>query len=158
MVELQSDDFAGAQTAFADPAASHRPSATRTLAATARAFSQGWTASRSAGRCSGWEQAASAPARRSAPTRASRCTPSSATASRGPAPRHALHRGPREVGQRLVTLFSEDVALLDEPEAMLRETLQIAAPPAHPSRSSARLSRRTKYDRQFETTAEPTKR
>jgi pyrimidine-nucleoside phosphorylase len=37
-----------------------------------------------------------------------------------------------EVGQRLVTLFSEDVALLDEPEAMLRETLQIAAAPPTP--------------------------
>jgi pyrimidine-nucleoside phosphorylase len=31
-----------------------------------------------------------------------------------------------EVGQPLVTLFSEDAKLLDEPEEMLRETLQIA--------------------------------
>jgi pyrimidine-nucleoside phosphorylase len=30
-----------------------------------------------------------------------------------------------EANQPLITLFSEDAALLDEPEAMLRETLQI---------------------------------
>jgi thymidine phosphorylase len=30
-----------------------------------------------------------------------------------------------EANQRLVTLFTEDASLLDEPEAMLRETLQI---------------------------------
>ena len=34
-----------------------------------------------------------------------------------------------EAGQPLATLFSEDLALLDEPEQMLRETLQIAAIP-----------------------------
>ena len=40
-----------------------------------------------------------------------------------------------EAGQPLATLFSEDAALLDEPEQMLRETLQIAAHPtaAHPA-------------------------
>jgi pyrimidine-nucleoside phosphorylase len=31
--------------------------------------------------------------------------------------------------QPLVTLFSEDQSLLSEPEAMLRETLQIASAP-----------------------------
>jgi pyrimidine-nucleoside phosphorylase len=35
-----------------------------------------------------------------------------------------------EIGQPLATLFAEDPALLDEPEAMLRGTLQFnAAPP-----------------------------
>jgi len=34
-----------------------------------------------------------------------------------------------KAGQPLVTLFSEDVGLLDEPEAMLRETLHIAPTP-----------------------------
>jgi thymidine phosphorylase len=34
-----------------------------------------------------------------------------------------------EAGQPLVTLFSEDESLLAEPEAMLRETFQIAATP-----------------------------
>jgi pyrimidine-nucleoside phosphorylase len=32
-----------------------------------------------------------------------------------------------EVGQPLVTLFSEDPALLDEPEEMLRETMRISS-------------------------------
>jgi pyrimidine-nucleoside phosphorylase len=36
-----------------------------------------------------------------------------------------------EPGQPLVTLFTEDAALLDEPEQMLRETLQIT--PAAPT-------------------------
>jgi pyrimidine-nucleoside phosphorylase len=34
-----------------------------------------------------------------------------------------------EAGQPLVTLFSEDPELLDEPEAMLRDTLQITQTP-----------------------------
>ncbi len=37
-----------------------------------------------------------------------------------------------EVGQRLATLFSEDAKLLDEPEEMLRETLQISPKPPAP--------------------------
>ena len=37
-----------------------------------------------------------------------------------------------EPGQPLVTLFTEDPALLDEPEQMLRETLQISATPPAP--------------------------
>jgi pyrimidine-nucleoside phosphorylase len=32
-----------------------------------------------------------------------------------------------EVGQPLVTLFSEDAALLDEPEEMLRGTIRVEA-------------------------------
>ena len=32
-------------------------------------------------------------------------------------------------GQPLITLFAEDEALLDEPEAMLRETLQLSLTP-----------------------------
>jgi pyrimidine-nucleoside phosphorylase len=34
--------------------------------------------------------------------------------------------------QPLATLFSEDAALLEEPEAMLRETLRIGAEPPEP--------------------------
>jgi pyrimidine-nucleoside phosphorylase len=37
-----------------------------------------------------------------------------------------------EEGQPLATLFSEDPALLDEPESMLLETLVIAAEPPAP--------------------------
>jgi pyrimidine-nucleoside phosphorylase len=39
---------------------------------------------------------------------------------------HAKLGDKLEANQPLVTLFSEDASLLDEPEAMLRETLQIA--------------------------------
>ena len=43
---------------------------------------------------------------------------------------HAKLGDKLEANQPLVTLFSEDPSLLDEPEAMLRETLQITpAPP-----------------------------
>jgi pyrimidine-nucleoside phosphorylase len=42
---------------------------------------------------------------------------------------HAKLGDKLQKGQPLATLFSEDPALLDEPEAMLRETLQIAATP-----------------------------
>jgi hypothetical protein len=37
-----------------------------------------------------------------------------------------------EAGQPLITLFSEDPALLNEPEQMLRETLQLSAEPPAP--------------------------
>jgi thymidine phosphorylase len=36
-------------------------------------------------------------------------------------------------GQLLATLFSEDSELLDEPEQMLRETLQISPEPPQPT-------------------------
>ena len=43
---------------------------------------------------------------------------------------HAKLGDKLETNQPLITLFSEDAALLDEPEAMLRETLKVTpAPP-----------------------------
>ncbi|MEO6981564.1 MAG: thymidine phosphorylase, partial [Edaphobacter sp.] len=42
---------------------------------------------------------------------------------------HAKLGDKLEAGQPLATLFAEDPTLLDEPEAMLRETLQISATP-----------------------------
>ena len=42
---------------------------------------------------------------------------------------HAKLGSKLEKGQPLATLFSEDAAMLKEPEAMLRETLQIAPTP-----------------------------
>ncbi|HEV2620206.1 MAG TPA: thymidine phosphorylase, partial [Acidobacteriaceae bacterium] len=45
---------------------------------------------------------------------------------------HAKLGDPIVPGQLLVTLFSDDAALLDEPEAMLRETWQISAEPPTP--------------------------
>jgi thymidine phosphorylase len=48
---------------------------------------------------------------------------------------HAKLGDPIKAGQPLITLFTEDVSLLDEPEAMLRETLHITptAPQLQPS-------------------------
>ena len=45
---------------------------------------------------------------------------------------HAKLGDPIALGQPLVTLFAEDPHLLDEPEQMLRETLQISATPPTP--------------------------
>ena len=42
---------------------------------------------------------------------------------------HAKLGNQIKAGQPLVTLFTEDASLLDEPEAMLRETLHIAPTP-----------------------------
>jgi pyrimidine-nucleoside phosphorylase len=42
---------------------------------------------------------------------------------------HAKLGAEIKIGQPLVTLFSEDPDLLDEPEAMLRETIHIASTP-----------------------------
>jgi pyrimidine-nucleoside phosphorylase len=117
MVEMQSDDFAAAQAAFANPAAFHQPTATRTLTAARAGFLAamdckqiGWAVQRlGAGR----------------------------TYLGAPVSTHAgiemqAKLGDRiAVGQPLATLFTEDPALLDEPEEMLRETLQVSdVPPA----------------------------
>jgi len=42
---------------------------------------------------------------------------------------HAKLGGKLEAGQPLVTLFAEEESLLNEPEAMLRETLQLTPTP-----------------------------
>jgi pyrimidine-nucleoside phosphorylase len=112
MVEMQSDDYAGAQAAFADPAAYHRPSATRTLGADRAGFLAamdckqiGWAVQRLG---------------------AGRTRPGAPVSAHAGIEMHAKLGDRIEAGQRLATLFSEDAALLDEPEEMLRETLQIA--------------------------------
>jgi pyrimidine-nucleoside phosphorylase len=118
MVEMQSDDFAGAQAAFADPAAYHRPSATRTLAADRTGFLAamdckqiGWAVQRLG---------------------AGRTWPGAQVSAHAGIEMHAKLGDRIEVGQPLVTLFSEDAKLLDEPEEMLRETLHISDEPPTP--------------------------
>jgi pyrimidine-nucleoside phosphorylase len=113
MVELQSDDFAAAQTAFANPAAFHHPAATRTLTATRSGFLAamdckqiGWAVQRMG---------------------AGRIRPGAPVSAHAGIEMHAKLGDRIAVGQPLATLFTEDPALLDEPEAMLRETLQISA-------------------------------
>jgi pyrimidine-nucleoside phosphorylase len=118
MVEMQSDDFAGAQAAFADPAAFHRPSATRTLAADRTGFLAamdckqfGWAVQRLG---------------------AGRTRPGAPVSAHAGIEMHAKLGDRIAAGQRLATLFSEDAKLLDEPEEMLRETLQISDEPPTP--------------------------
>ena len=118
MVELQSDDFAGAVAAFADPAAYHRPSATRTLAADRAGFLSGMDCKQI-----GWAVQRLG---------AGRTRPGAPVSAHAGIEMHAKLGDRIAVGQPLATLFSEDAKLLDEPEEMLRETLHISDEPPMP--------------------------
>jgi pyrimidine-nucleoside phosphorylase len=118
MVELQSDDIAAAQAAFANPAAFHRPTATRTLTADRSGFLSamdckqiGWAVQRLG---------------------AGRTHPGAPVSAHAGIEMHAKLGDRIALGQPLVTLFTEDATLLDEPEAMLRETLEISPTPPAP--------------------------
>jgi pyrimidine-nucleoside phosphorylase len=98
--------------AFASPAAFHKPTATRTLAADRAGFLSamdckqiGWAVQRLG---------------------AGRTHPGAPVSAHAGVEMHAKLGDRIAVGQPLATLFTEDPALLDEPEAMLRETLQIS--------------------------------
>ena len=100
---------------FDDPAAHHQPTATRTLAATHSGYlanmdckQVGWAVQRLG---------------------AGRAKPGDPVSAHAGIEMHAKLGAKIKIGQPLVTLFSEDPDLLDEPEAMLRETLHIAATP-----------------------------
>ena len=118
MVEMQSDDYAAAQDAFASPAAFHHPAATRTLTAARAGFLAamdckqiGWAVQRLG---------------------AGRTHPGAPVSAHAGIEMHAKLGDRIAVGQPLATLFTEDPALLDEPEEMLRETLQISPTPPTP--------------------------
>jgi pyrimidine-nucleoside phosphorylase len=118
MTELQSDDFAAATAAFADPAAFHKPAATRTLTADRAGYLSemnctqiGWAVQRLG---------------------AGRARPGDPVGAHAGIEMHAKLGDRIEAGQPLVTLFTEDPTLLAEPEQMLRETLRIAAQPPTP--------------------------
>ena len=118
MVELQSDDYSAAQVAFANPAAFHNPTATRTLTASRAGFLSamdckqiGWAVQRLG---------------------AGRTHPGAPVSAHAGIEMHAKLGDRIAVGQPLATLFTEDPALLDEPEEMLRETLQISDVPPTP--------------------------
>ena len=100
---------------FEDPAAFHQPAATRTITAP----QSGYLASMDCKQV-GWA------IQRLGAGRARPGDPVSAHAGIG---MHAKLGDKLESGQPLATLFAEDAALLDEPEAMLRETFQIATSP-----------------------------
>ena len=105
-------------TAFASPAAFHHPAATRTLTAARAGFLAamdckqiGWAVQRLG---------------------AGRTHPGAPVSAHAGIEMHAKLGDRIAVGQPLATLFTEDPALLDEPEAMLRETLQISPTPPTP--------------------------
>lgn len=98
---------------FEDPAAFHKPAATRTIHASQTGYlaamdckQVGWAVQRLG---------------------AGRARPGDPVSAHAGIEMHAKLGDRIEEGQPLATLFSEDPALLDEPEAMLRETLQIRA-------------------------------
>jgi pyrimidine-nucleoside phosphorylase len=119
MVELQSDDLSAAIAALANPAAFHQPRAIRTIAAPREGYlaamdctQVGWAVQRLG---------------------AGRVRPGEPVSAHAGIEMHAKLGDRIAKGQRLATLFSEDAALLDEPEQMLRETLQISADPPVPT-------------------------
>jgi pyrimidine-nucleoside phosphorylase len=111
IVEAQEGDL----TLFEDPAAQHKPTATRTLNAPASGYlasmdckQVGWAVQRLG---------------------AGRSKPGDPVSAHAGIEMHAKLGAKIEAGQPLITLFSEDDSLLDEPEAMLRETLEITSAP-----------------------------
>jgi pyrimidine-nucleoside phosphorylase len=113
MVELQSGDVAAAKAAFADPAAFHKPTAVRTLTAHRAGYLAGMNCTQI-----GWAVQRLG---------AGRAHPGDPVSAHAGIEMHAKLGDRLEAGQPLVTLFSEDPALLDEPERMLQDTLEIAS-------------------------------
>ncbi len=111
IVEAQSGDT----SLFEDPAAHHKPKATRTLMARSSGYladmdckQVGWAVQRLG---------------------AGRAKPGDPVSAHAGIEMHAKLGDRIHEGQPLVTLYSEDGALLTEPEQMLLETLQIASAP-----------------------------
>jgi pyrimidine-nucleoside phosphorylase len=113
MVELQSDDFAAAKAAFADPAAFHKPTAKRTLTTEYTGYLAGMDCTKI-----GWAVQRLG---------AGRVRPGDPVSAYAGLEMHAKLGDSLAQGQPLATLYSEDPALLDESEEMLRETLSISA-------------------------------
>jgi pyrimidine-nucleoside phosphorylase len=112
MVKLQSDNYAAAAVALAEPWAFHKPTASRAIAAERAGYLAamdctkiGWAVQRLG---------------------AGRTRPGDPVSAHAGIEMHVKLGDRVEAGQALVTLFSEDAALLEEPERMLRETLEIA--------------------------------
>jgi len=117
MVEMQSDDFKSANDAFANPAAFHKPTATRTINAERAGYLVGMNCTKI-----GWAVQRLG---------AGRAHPGNPVSAHAGIEMRAKVCDQVKLGQPLVTLFSEDPGLLDEPEEMLRETLLIGdQPPA----------------------------
>ena len=109
IVEAQDGDT----KVFDNPSATHKPSATRTLTASTAGYlasmdckQVGWAVQRLG---------------------AGRAKPGDPVSSHAGIEMHTKLGDQVQPNQPLITLFAEDSALLDEPEAMLRETLQITS-------------------------------
>jgi pyrimidine-nucleoside phosphorylase len=100
---------------FEDPSAHHKPTATRALTAP----TSGYLASMDCKQV-GWAVQRLG---------AGRAKPGDPVSAHAGIEMHAKLGDKIEANQPLITLFSEDSNLLDEPEAMLRETLQITSTP-----------------------------
>jgi pyrimidine-nucleoside phosphorylase len=111
IVEAQNGDT----TIFEDPAAHHKPTATRTLTAPMAGHLAAMDC-----KCVGWAVQRLG---------AGRAKPGGPVSTHAGIEMHAKIGDKLEANQPLVTLFSEDPELLDEPEAMLRDTLQITETP-----------------------------
>ncbi|HEX4577565.1 MAG TPA: thymidine phosphorylase [Edaphobacter sp.] len=111
IVKAQNGDI----TIFEDPAAHHKPTATRTLTAP----TSGYLASMDC-KQAGWAVQRLG---------AGRAKPGDPVSAHAGIEMHAKLGDKIKKGQPLITLFSEDAALLGEPKAMLRETLQITPTP-----------------------------
>ncbi len=119
MVELQSTDVPAAIAAIANPAAFHKPNATRTIAADSTGYLAqmdctqiGWAVQRLG---------------------AGRTRPGDPVSAHAGIEMHAKIGDRVEAGQPLVTLFAEAPRLLAEPQQMLRDTLQFSPTPPQPS-------------------------
>jgi pyrimidine-nucleoside phosphorylase len=106
----------GDTSVFEDPAARHRPAATRALKAERAGYLTGMDCKQV-----GWAVQRLG---------AGRCEPGEPVSAHAGIESHVKLGDQVAEGQSLFTLFSEDPKLLDEPEEMLRNTLQIAAIPA----------------------------
>ncbi|MDQ2833799.1 MAG: thymidine phosphorylase [Acidobacteriota bacterium] len=113
IIEAQGGDT----TIFKDPPAHHKPTATRTLTAPRTGFLSsmdckqvGWAVQRLG---------------------AGRAKPGDPVSAHAGIEMHAKLGDHLTQGQPITTLFAEDPALLDEPEHMLLETLQISSTPPH---------------------------
>jgi pyrimidine-nucleoside phosphorylase len=108
IVEAQNGDI----TIFEDPAAHHKPKALRTI----KSLQDGYLASMDCKQV-GWAVQRLG---------AGRAKPGDPVSAHAGIEMHAKLGGKITEGQPLVTLFAEDEALLNEPEQMLLETLQIS--------------------------------
>jgi pyrimidine-nucleoside phosphorylase len=111
IIEAQTGDIG----VFEDPAATHKPTATRVI----KAAQTGYLAAMDCKQV-GWAVQRLG---------AGRAKPGDSVSAQAGIEMHAKLGDEIKQGQPLVTLFAEDSMLLDEPESMLRETLQITPTP-----------------------------